>query len=99
MPIGKRYLAGPRQTLENGLDVKIYSTTWCGYCRRLKRQMEERGIAFTDIDIEEQPELGERIVDATGGYRTVPSVEVGDRLLVNPSIDQVQEAMESRPRV
>ena len=26
--------------------VTMFSTTWCGYCRRLKSQMEREGIAF-----------------------------------------------------
>ncbi|MDQ3981161.1 MAG: NrdH-redoxin, partial [Actinomycetota bacterium] len=26
--------------------VTIYSTTWCGHCRRLKRQLDEAGIGY-----------------------------------------------------
>ena len=35
--------------------VTMYSTTWCGYCRRLKSQMDREGIAYTEINIEQDP--------------------------------------------
>ncbi|HJR44359.1 MAG TPA: glutaredoxin family protein [Actinomycetota bacterium] len=75
--------------------VTMYSTTWCGYCRRLKRQMKDAGIAFREIDLDEDPGYDARIIAATGGYRTVPTLEVGGRLLVNPSIREVEAALAS----
>ncbi len=83
---------------ENLLDmepVTMYSTTWCGYCRRLKRQFDDAGIAYQEIDVDE-PEhrhLGDRIIEASGGYRIVPTVEVAGRLLVNPSLKEVEAAL------
>jgi len=72
--------------------VTMYTTTWCGYCRRLARQMTEAGIAFESVDIDVQRQFGERIEAATGGNRTVPTIEVDGRLLVNPSIVEVEAA-------
>lgn len=72
--------------------ITIYSTTTCGHCRRLKRQLDEAGIAYEEIDVDEHPDYGDRIVEATGGYRVVPSVEVDGDFLVNPSLGQVREA-------
>lgn len=73
--------------------VTMYSTTWCGHCRRLSRQLDEAGIVYDVVDVDEQPELGERIVAETGGYRIVPTLEIGGRLLVNPSVAQVEVAL------
>ena len=70
--------------------VTMYSTVWCGHCRRLKRQLDDSGIGYTEIDIDERTELGAKIEAVTGGYRTVPTIEIGGRLLVNPSINEVQ---------
>ena len=72
--------------------VTMYTTTWCGYCRRLARQMTEAGIAFESVDIDVQRQFGERIEAATGGTRTVPTIEIDGRLLVNPSIGEVEAA-------
>jgi len=77
--------------------VTMYTTAWCGYCRRLEREMTEAGIAFDSIDIDGRPDLGERIEAASGGNRTVPTVEVGGELLVHPSIDQVVAAVGGPP--
>lgn len=72
----------------------MYSTTWCGYCRRLKRQMTEAGVPFREVDLDDDPSHDDRIIAETGGYRTVPTLEVRGRLLVNPSIRELQAALE-----
>lgn len=74
--------------------VTMYSTTWCGYCRRLKRQLEEHGVAYREVDVDVHTDHGERIVAHTGGYRTVPTVEVDGQMLVNPSLPEVLSAVE-----
>jgi len=73
--------------------VTMYTTAWCGYCKRLERQMDEAGIAFRTVDIEAQEHHGDRIEAQTGGYRTVPTLEISGRLYVNPSIGQVKKAL------
>jgi mycoredoxin len=73
--------------------VTMYTTTWCGYCRRLKRQMEDEGIRFREVDVDERHDYDERIVAATGGFRTVPTVEVEGRLLVNPTLREIKAAV------
>lgn len=53
---------------------------------------------MVDIDSDEHAHHGRRIEQLTGGYRMVPTVEVGTRLLVNPSVAEVTEALtESAP--
>ena len=54
--------------------VTMYSTTWCGYCRRLKSQMDREGIAYTEINIEQDPESAAFVEKANGGNQTVPTV-------------------------
>ena len=39
-------------TPENGT-ITMFSTTWCGYCNRLKKQLDAQGIGYTEINIEE----------------------------------------------
>ncbi len=73
--------------------ITMYSTTWCGHCRRLTRQLDEAGIDYRVVDLDDNPQFGDRIVAATGGYRVVPTLEIGEELLVNPSLPQVQAAL------
>lgn len=72
-------------------EVIVYTTQTCGPCRRLKRQLVEARVPFREVDVNRVPEVGSRIEAATGGYRVVPTVEVGDRLLVNPTVGEVAE--------
>lgn len=64
--------------------VKMFTTTWCGYCKGTKRYLDSKGVTYEEIDIEQFPEYGERIEQATG-FRTVPTLEIGGKLYVNPS--------------
>jgi mycoredoxin len=73
--------------------VTMYTTDWCGHCRRLKRQLDEAGIEVVEIDVDVHEEYGPKIVAATGGYRTVPTIEVGSKLLVNPTLGEVKSAL------
>ena len=74
--------------------LTMYSTTWCGYCMRLKRMLDREGIAYTEVNIEEDPEAAELVMRVNGGNRTVPTVVFPDgAALTNPSIDQVKAAL------
>ncbi|MFC8533751.1 glutaredoxin family protein [Streptomyces sp. DT224] len=79
--------------------VTMYSTTWCGYCRRLKGQMDREGIAYTEINIEQDPESAAFVEKANGGNQTVPTVLVvpenggTDVVMTNPSLAQVKQAL------
>ncbi|MDQ1586487.1 MAG: mycoredoxin [Actinomycetota bacterium] len=71
--------------------VTMYSTIWCGYCRRLKSQMERAGIAYVEVDIENDPAAAELVMSVNGGNQTVPTVVFPDgSALANPSLAQVQ---------
>jgi mycoredoxin len=72
----------------------MYSTIWCGYCRRLKSQMERAGIAYVEVDIENDPAAAELVMSVNGGNQTVPTVVFSDgSALANPSLAQVQDRL------
>jgi mycoredoxin len=74
--------------------VTVYSTTWCGYCMRLKRMLDREGIDYAEVNIEEDPAAAELVMRVNGGNRTVPTVVFPDgAALTNPSIDQVKAAL------
>ena len=71
--------------------VTMYSTTWCGYCLRLKRLMQREGIEYAEVDIEADHQAAEVVMQANGGNRTVPTLVFADgSALTNPSLDQVK---------
>lgn len=59
--------------------VTIYSTTWCPDCRRAKNFLRERGIAFEEVNIEEDPDAEDLVLKVNQGKRKVPTIRLGDR--------------------
>lgn len=69
----------------------MYSTPWCGYCHRLKSQLDREGIAFDVVDIEQQPEAAELVESVNNGNQTVPTLVYSDGTAqTNPSLAQVK---------
>ncbi|HEX8727810.1 MAG TPA: glutaredoxin domain-containing protein [Ktedonobacterales bacterium] len=67
-------------------DIRFYSTTWCGDCRRSRKVFQAMGVGFEDIDIEEHPEAAEIVRKANHGMQSVPTIIFPDgTVLVEPS--------------
>jgi mycoredoxin len=78
--------------------VTMYTTTWCGYCVRLKKLMQREGIDFAEVDIERDEQAADLVMNANGGNRTVPTLVFADgSALTNPSIDQVKSQLAAQP--
>ena len=76
--------------------VVMYSTTWCGYCRRLKTQLTRAGIPFTEVNIEEVPGAATFVAQVNDGNQTVPTLVYADgSAQTNPSLAQVKERLAS----
>jgi mycoredoxin len=74
----------------------VYSTPWCGYCTRLKRQLKGEGLTFAEVDIEEEPEAEALVKAANGGNATVPTLVFADgSSLTNPSLREVLTKLET----
>jgi mycoredoxin len=77
--------------------LTMYSTTWCGYCHRLRTQLDREGISYTVVDIERDPAAADYVMSVNGGNQTVPTVRFADgTALTNPSIVQVKQRLAAR---
>jgi len=75
--------------------LTMYTTPWCGYCRRLKSQLAREGIEITEVDIEREPDAAEYVMSVNGGFQTVPTVLFPDgSTLTNPSVRAVKRRLE-----
>jgi mycoredoxin len=71
--------------------LTIYSTPWCGYCHRLKGQLDREGITYREVDIEQVPDAAFIVEQVNGGNQTVPTLVFADgSALTNPSVAQVR---------
>jgi mycoredoxin len=76
--------------------ITMFTTTWCGYCRRLKSQLDRAGIAYNEVNIEQVEAAAEYVMSVNGGNRTVPTVLFPDgTAATNPSLDQVKQRLEA----
>jgi mycoredoxin len=72
--------------------LTMYSTPWCGYCHRLKSQLDREGIAYAVVDIEQDAAAAEFVMSVNGGNQTVPTMKFDDgTAMTNPSIVQVKD--------
>lgn len=73
----------------------MYSTTWCGYCHRLRSQLDREGIAYDVVDIEQVAGAATLVEQINGGNQTVPTlVYVDGSAQTNPSLAQVRAKLE-----
>jgi mycoredoxin len=80
--------------------LTMYTTTWCGFCRNLKRQLAREGIEVHEVDIERDAEAAEYVMSVNGGNQTVPTLQFEDgSAMVNPSAAQVRERLAALERI
>ena len=78
------------------MSLTMYTTTWCGYCSRLKNQLNREGIEYIEIDVEQDAAAAEFVMSVNGGNRTVPTVVYPDgTAATNPSLAEVKLALEN----
>ncbi len=59
-------------------DVVVYTSTVCPYCIRAKKLLDAKGVAYKELNIDENPDYIDEAVRKSGGLRTVPQIFIGD---------------------
>jgi mycoredoxin len=78
--------------------LTMYSTTWCGFCHRLRSQLDREGIGYRVVDIERDPAAADFVMSVNGGNQTVPTVRFPDgSTLTNPSIVELRKHLATIP--
>jgi mycoredoxin len=76
--------------------LTMYTTSWCGFCRRLKAQLARDGVYLTEVDIERDPAAAEFVMNVNGGNATVPTLLFSDgTVMTNPSAKTVKKHLAS----
>ena len=71
--------------------ITMFSTSWCGYCRRLKSALDREGIGYTEVNIEDDEASADYVMSVNGGNQTVPTVVFPDgSAATNPSLAEVR---------
>jgi glutaredoxin 3 len=54
--------------------AELYTTAGCPFCEAAREDLEWRGVEFVEHDVEKDPKARERMLELTGGARTVPVI-------------------------
>jgi mycoredoxin len=64
-------------------NIIMYTTSWCPDCRAAKRYLTGKGLTWQEVDIEKDEDAAERVVQWSGGYRTVPTFDIEGAIVVD----------------
>ncbi len=74
--------------------IRLYTTSWCPDCVYAKQFLRERGVAYDEINIDEDPDAEELVLQANDGLRKVPTIETEGRYFACSPFDPEQLASE-----
>ena len=58
--------------------VEIYTSPLCGFCHAAKRLLNQKNVAFTEVDVWANPNRKPEMIQRANGGRTVPQIFIGD---------------------
>ena len=61
--------------------VELYTTTFCPFCVRAKSLLKSKGVEFEEIDVTDDAELRQKMVELSGGRRTVPEIFINGQII------------------
>jgi mycoredoxin len=56
------------------MQIKVYTTRWCGDCQITKNYLSKFGIPYEEIDIEDDPQAAEYVMKVNDGRKSVPTL-------------------------
>lgn len=76
--------------------VLVYGRRWCAISQMVRRYLDRTGIPYRYVDLDLYPDAEARLAWLTGGRVHSPIVSIGGELLVQPSIAELQWALDQR---
>jgi glutaredoxin-like YruB-family protein len=77
--------------------VVMYSTAWCGVCKRARQYFEQEGISFVEYDVDENSAARSEYL-SLNPRRSVPTIKVGDEVVIGFSPQAMNAALDSAAR-
>ncbi|MFB9902719.1 glutaredoxin family protein [Allokutzneria oryzae] len=72
--------------------VEFYWRPGCGFCSALRAGLSRTDLTVREVNIWEDPDAAARVRAVANGNEVVPTVFVGEKSLVNPSVAEVVAA-------
>jgi len=75
-------------------DVKIYGADWCGPTAAAKRHIADLGVQYEYINIEQDANAARWVADQNDGKERKPTIDVDGTILSEPTIGEIDRALE-----
>ena len=75
--------------------IKVYGANWCHDTGRTRQQLDQLGVAYEYIKVEKDAAANKFITDLNKGKRKTPTVDLGGKFLIEPSNEEMEEALRS----
>lgn len=75
--------------------IKIYSTSWCPGCVKLKKYLSMNGVEFEEVNVADRHEDREEVFRVSG-QRTVPVLEADGEVVVGFDKEAIDKIIKQR---
>jgi glutaredoxin len=76
----------------SGPDVVVYTTAWCGWCRKTLAFLDERGVRYVNKDIEANDWNRDELIEKTG-RTSIPVVEIDGEIIRGYNADRMEQLL------
>jgi glutaredoxin len=83
----------PRPVELPGGGIVMYCTSWCPACHRARNFFNERGLVYTEVDIDKTPGSKARLRKLTGGTLTTPTFDIDGEIVVDFKREQLERVL------
>jgi len=77
--------------------VTLYSTSWCGWCRKTRALLAELGVQYVELDVDRDPRARSELLRLTGGSFGVPVLDIGGTVVRGYSPDRIKALLAPPP--
>lgn len=74
-------------------NIKVYGADWCGLTTRTLSHLEDLGLPFDYINVEEDPAASEWVKQQNGGKEKKPTLDIDGQVVTAPSNSQLDEVL------
>lgn len=72
--------------------VKVYSTSSCPWCVRLKEFLKEKNIKFDNVDVGADQKAAKEMIDKSG-QMGVPVIDINGKVIVGFDKEAIEKAL------
>lgn len=80
------------------VNVIMYMTSWCGYCKKAKAYINSLGVRLTEYDVDKDRSKNSEMLHKSGGAKGVPLIDVEGVIIEGYVPDAIRTAVAKRCR-